>query len=120
LLLVAASMVAAAIVIPIVVPGSAVGRSLSTIIGSASGLSSNGRSALWAEAYKAFGLHPLAGIGTGGFSVVEPAELYPHNLLLETGVELGVVAVVAVGVMIAGIARRLTRLWQTTTGERQI
>ena len=48
-------------------PGSSIGRSLSTIVGSAGGLSSNGRSGLWALAFSTFGSHPLFGIGTGGF-----------------------------------------------------
>src|SRR5205807_6862641 len=67
LLFVAAALIVAAIVVPVVVPGSTIGRALSTIVGSSSGLSSNGRSLLWSEAYTSFGAHPLLGMGTGGF-----------------------------------------------------
>ncbi len=120
LLLVAAAIVAAAIVVPVVVPGSAVSRSLSTIAGSASGLSSNGRSSLWAAAYAAFNQHPLLGIGTGGFASIDPVELYPHNILLEVSVELGVLGLVAVASMLIVMLRLLSVLWQQLTGARQL
>jgi O-antigen ligase len=120
LLLVAAAMVAAGVVIPVLVPGSAIGRSLSTIVGSANGLSSNGRSALWSEAFTAFSQHPLFGIGTGGFGAIDPVELYPHNLLLETGAELGVLGVLTVGVMILSMLRRLSALWRQVDGAQRL
>ncbi|MGH2867015.1 MAG: O-antigen ligase family protein, partial [Solirubrobacteraceae bacterium] len=53
----------AAVIVPLVVPGSALGRALSTIIGSASGLSSNGRSQLWSVSIATFSQHPLLGLG---------------------------------------------------------
>jgi O-antigen ligase len=120
LLVVAAGLVGAAILIPLVVPGSAVGRSLSTILGSAGGLSSNGRANVWSEAYRTFAQHPLFGIGTGGFSALDPAELYPHNVLLEVAVEVGAFGVVALTAMIVIFLRRLIRLWQHSIGSRQI
>lgn len=120
LLAVAAAMVGAAIVIPLVVPGSSISRSLSTIIGSASGLSSNGRSSLWAEAFTTFGQHTLVGIGTGGYAAIEPNEMFPHNILLEVSVELGVLGLFAVGALLLSMLARLRTLWQGTTGTRQL
>ena len=120
LLGVAAAMVGAAIVIPFLVPGSSISRSLSTIIGSSSGLSSNGRSSLWAVAFTAFGHHTLAGVGTGGYAAIEPMELYPHNILLEVSVELGVLGLFTVGALLLSMLERLQRLWQCTTGTRQL
>jgi O-antigen ligase len=111
LLLVAVVLVGAAVVVPIVVPGSAIGRSLSTIVGSASGLSSNGRSQLWAEAYSAFARHPLVGLGTGGFAAVDPQQ-YPHNLVLEMAAELGVLGGLAVLTMLISMLRRLSAVWR--------
>lgn len=108
-------LLVAAIVVPLIVPGSAIGRALSTIVGSASGLSSNGRSSLWAQAYATFGQHPFLGVGTGGFAALNP-EQYPHNILLEVAVELGAVGLVALLVMIGGMLARLGSLWRTTVG----
>jgi O-antigen ligase len=109
----------AAIVVPLVVPGSAIGRALSTIVGSASGLSSNGRSSLWAQAYATFGLHPFVGLGTGGFAALNP-EQYPHNILLEVAVELGAIGLVALLVMIGGMLARLGSLWRSTGGTERL
>lgn len=120
LLAVAVAVVGAAIVIPLVVPGSAISRSLSTIIGSTSGLSSNGRSNLWAEALTTFGQHTLVGIGTGGYAAIEPTEMFPHNILLEMSVELGVLGLCAVGALLLSILARLRTLWQCTAGIRQL
>jgi O-antigen ligase len=119
LVAVGAVVIAAAILIPVVVPGSSIGRSLSTILGNSSGLSSNGRSALWAKAYSAFGAHPLAGIGTGGFAAYD-LEFYPHNILLEVAAELGIVGVVAFIAMATSIMRRLIVLWRRTHARLQL
>jgi O-antigen ligase len=119
LVAVGAVVIAAAILIPVVVPGSSIGRSLSTILGNSSGLSSNGRSALWAKAYSAFGAHPLAGIGTGGFAAYD-LEFYPHNILLEVAAELGIVGVVAFIAMATSIMRRLIVLWRKTHARLQL
>jgi O-Antigen ligase len=119
LTLVAAVLLAAAVVVPLVVPGSSIGRSLSTIVGSASGLSSNGRSGLWALAFSTFGNHPWAGIGTGGFAALNP-ETFPHNLLLEMAVELGIVGALAVGSMLVMMARRMMLAWQRTSGAERM
>lgn len=108
------ALVGAAILVPLVVPGSAIGRSLSTILGSASGLSSNGRSALWSGAYTTLQHHVLLGIGTGGFGSLNLGYQYPHNILLEIGLELGVLGLLAFALMLGSIGVRLTRLWRET------
>jgi O-antigen ligase len=113
------ALVGAAIVVPFVVPGSAVGRSLSTILGGAGGLSSDGRSTLWASAYTSLSHHVLLGIGTGGFGSLNLGYPYPHNILLEVGLELGALGLLALVAMIGSIAVRLARLWrETRLGER--
>jgi O-antigen ligase len=104
----------AAVLVPLLLPGSAVGRSLSTIIGSASGLSSNGRSAIWAQAWTEFSRHLTFGIGTGGYGAIDPINAYPHNILLEVGVELGVIGLVALVVMIGSMLRRLLAVWRSS------
>ena len=119
LVLAAAVLLGAVVVVPIVVPGSAIERSLSAVIGSAGGLSSNGRAHLWAEAFGAFAQHPLVGLGTGGFASVNP-QLYPHNLLLEMAAELGVLGALAILSMLALILQRLIALWRRTVGSERM
>ena len=86
---VAGGLLAAVVVVPLLVPGSALGRALSAIVGGSSGLSTNGRAQLWAQAFDLLGKHPFLGVGTGGFAALN-AEPYPHNILLEAGSELGI------------------------------
>ncbi len=119
LLLVGAGLVGAAIVIPLVVPSSSIGRSLSTILGSSAGLSSNGRSELWAQAYTLFNAHPWFGIGTGGFDSLQ-TQPYPHNIFLETGAELGVFGALAVATMVGSMASRLRAMWLSTEGTQRL
>jgi len=71
LLLVAVSGVFAAILAAQLVPGQSIGRSFSFLSGAGSGLSSNGRFALWSEAWRLFADHPVLGIGTGSFFAVD-------------------------------------------------
>ncbi|MGI8715002.1 MAG: O-antigen ligase family protein [Solirubrobacteraceae bacterium] len=115
-----AGLAGAAILVPFVVPGSSIGRSLSTIVGSASGLSSNGRSSLWAAAYSQLAHHALFGIGTGGFGSLNLGLPYPHNILLEIGVELGTVGLLAFGVMTGSVAVRMSRLWRWNRGDERM
>ena len=115
LLLVSGGILVAAVVVPLVVPSASIGRSLSTLLGSSSGLSSNGRSALWAQAYTGFGQHALLGVGTGGFASLNPAQTYPHNLFLEMGVEVGVVGLLLVVGIIASLTTRLVRAWRAAS-----
>jgi O-antigen ligase len=119
LVFVGVALIGAAFLIPLVVPGSAIGRALSAIVGSSSGLSSNGRSGIWAEALAAFGSHPLSGLGTGGFASIDP-EMYPHNLFLETAAELGVVGLLAVASMIWLMFGRLVILWRGLHGNDRL
>lgn len=120
LLLVGAGMLGAAIVVPLALPSSSIGRAVSTLLGSGGGLSSNGRSELWAQAYGAFAAHPLLGIGTGGFASLDPTLLYPHNLLLEMSVELGLVGTLLIVSVIVGFAARLFRVWRSTGGRDKV
>lgn len=114
----------AAIVVPIAVPGSSVGRALSTIVGSASGVSSNGRSELWSLAIGAFSQHMALGLGTGGFAslsgAVSAGVQYPHDLVLEIASELGLVGVAALVAVIGGLLMRLTTLFRSTRGGRRL
>lgn len=110
----------AAIVVPLALPTSAIGRALSTIVGSASGVSSNGRSDLWSAAVTTFSQHMALGVGTGGFAA-QPAALiaqtqYPHNLVLEVASELGLVGAIALAAILGGLGVRLGRLWRHTLG----
>ena len=113
---VAAAFLIATIVVPLVVPGSALGRAFSTIIGSASGLSSNGRSQLWSVAIAAFSQHTLLGLGTGGFAALNTGLLYPHNILLEVASELGVFGAAAMVAILLGFANSLVNCWRSGTG----
>ena len=120
LLLVGAALLGAAIVAPLLLPSSSIGRAISALVGSGSGVSSNGRSELWAQAFAAFATHPLFGLGTGGFASLNPELRYPHNLLLEMSVELGVVGTVLVAGVIVGFATRLLAAWRMGSGTDRI
>jgi O-Antigen ligase len=120
LLLVGAGLLGAAVVVPLALPGSSIGRAISTLLGSGAGLSSNGRSELWAKAFAGFAKHPLFGVGTGGFASLNPTLPYPHNLLLEMSVELGIVGILLIIGVIAGFATRLRVVWQTMNGRDKI
>jgi O-antigen ligase len=117
LLLAGGGLLGAMAIVPLVLPGSAIGRALSAIVGGAGGLATNGRSALWEKAFTGFGQHPLFGLGTGGFASLNPPLPYPHNILLEAGVELGIVGVLLVAGIVFSAARRLYGVWRTS-GDR--
>lgn len=104
LLLVALAIAAGAAVAAALVPGAALDRSLSVILGGeGGGLSTTGRNSLWSAAWQLFLAHPFLGAGTGGFSTIS-VEAYPHNLLLETAAELGVVGLGLLGlVLVSGM-----------------
>jgi O-antigen/teichoic acid export membrane protein len=114
--LVAGVFVAAAIVVPLAVPGSAVGRALSAIIGGASGLSSNGRSSLWALGITVFWKHLWLGLGTGGFAALGTGLDYPHNILLEFASEVGIIGGAAVLAVLVASFGRLISLWRGAIG----
>jgi O-antigen ligase len=110
---------AVAMLAPQLIPGQNIQRSLSVLLGSGSGLSSNGRFELWKEAWHAFERHPVFGIGTGGFGALQPDERYPHNLFLEVASELGVVGLLlTVGILAFGL-RSLIRTWRSAVPEER-
>jgi O-antigen ligase len=87
-----------------IVPGDAMDRAASVIVGGSGGLDSNGRTELWAQAWSLFAENPWLGIGTGGFAAVSPLEVYPHNLVLEVAAEFGLLGLVPlVLALIAGV-----------------
>ncbi len=116
---VAAGLLIATIVVPVVVPGSAAGRALSAILGGASGLSSNGRTQLWSQAFTAFGQHPLFGIGTGGFSALS-VESYPHNILLEMAAELGFIGVMVLTGFLITAFTHMIALWRVAPADQKL
>jgi O-antigen ligase len=113
-----------AIVVPLVVPSTTIGRALSTIVGSSSGLSSNGRSDLWSIAIASFSQHFALGLGTGGFaslpSSVSVGILYPHDLFLEMASELGIIGLTALVIIVGGLIVRLAGLWRSTLDEDRL
>ena len=98
-------------------PGGSISRSLDFLTGSGSGLSSNGRSTLWQEASTVISNHPLAGIGTGGFQAVDTLNVYPHNLFLEIGSELGFVGLALLLAFFATTAATFVRAWRSSVGD---
>lgn len=120
LIFVAGVFLIATIVVPVVVPGSALGRAFSTIIGSASGLSSNGRSQLWSLAITTFSQHPLLGLGTGGFAALNTGLDYPHNILLEVASEVGVFGAAAVIAIVIGFVHALITAWRGGIGQDRL
>lgn len=108
-----AGLVVAAIAVPRIVPAAAIERSISFLLGNGSGLSSNGRTHLWSEAWQMFTAHPLFGVGTGGFAQLEPIYQYPHNLLLESAAELGIVGVVLLLAFLVPATKPLVAAWRT-------
>lgn len=116
LLAVAGILLLAVVAVPLAVPSSTLARTLSTIVGSAAGLSSNGRSQLWALALTAFSHHFWLGIGTGGGATLVPGLLYPHNLLLEVATELGALGLAALVLTLGGFVAALARCWRLTAG----
>jgi O-antigen ligase len=96
-------IVVASVLVVQLVPGQDIARSIGVILGNQQGLSSNGRYALWNEAWQVIGRHPLFGIGTGSFARLEPIVQYPHNIVLEAWAELGVIGfLLVVATLIAG------------------
>jgi O-antigen ligase len=93
-----------------VIPGQSVDRALSVFTGSELA-GETPRSVLWGEA-----THQIAsswqnatiGIGTGSFAAVEThGETYPHNIVLETWAELGIIGVALLALAIGASLYRL-------------
>jgi O-antigen ligase len=106
-ILLAGAIVVCVVVASQIVPSDAFGRAVSAIIGGGEGRDANGRSELWTAAWRAFQDHPWLGVGTGGFAAIEPAEMYPHNLILETGAEWGLAGLVPLFALIIVGAKRI-------------
>ena len=119
-LLVAIAAVGGALLVSQLVPGQDIQRSLSVLTGSGNGLSSNGRSALWHQAWQLFLAHPLFGAGTGAFSGISPIDLFPHNIFLEVGAEVGIIGVIAVVVVVLGGVRALWRADVLSLGKLRV
>jgi O-antigen ligase len=120
LLVVAGAALASVIAVIQTVPSSTLSRSLEVIVASGSDLSSNGRAQLWSAAWEAFVQHPLVGIGTGAFADLRGDELYPHNFLLETASELGILGVLAAAAFVAWTLVRLARAWRAARDEDRL
>lgn len=116
LIVVAAVFMLAVVVVPLVVPSSVLARAFSSIIGSASGLSSNGRSQLWAIALAHFSNHLWIGVGTGGSASFVSGIEYPHNILLEVSVEFGLVGLSLLVLVLGGFVSALYRCWRLAQG----
>ena len=72
------------------------------------------RIVLWGEAVHAFSsdlMHTLVGVGTGGYaSIATTGALYPHNIVLEIGSELGILGLLAFAAFVISVVVRLLRL----------
>lgn len=119
-----AVFVLVALVVPLVVPSSSIGRALSAIVGGSGGLSGEGRSTLWAAATTAFSQHFVLGLGTGGFAAlpaaISQAVIYPHNLFLEVASELGIIGLVALLLALGGLVARLAKVWRDGVGDDKL
>lgn len=108
LVVIALAVATAGAMVQVVVPQTSVVRSFSFASTDVEGTSS-GRTEMWAQALRAFREHPELGIGTGGFAEVNPPMIYPHNLLLEVGAELGIAGVLLVLGLLGHAVVRLGR-----------
>jgi O-antigen ligase len=101
------------------VPGAALERAASLLVGGVAGQDANGRAELWAQAWQIFLERPWLGVGTGGFAAAAPGDVYPHNLLLETAAEWGLVGLVALGgILMIGVAQIVRAVRRPPPGER--
>ncbi len=66
------------------------------------------RSTLWESSWQTFLAHPLVGVGWGGFSEwTGSIHDYPHNIFMESLVELGVLGFLAVLLVLAAATLRV-------------
>jgi O-antigen ligase len=113
----AASLVAvgalAVVAVVWLVPPEATQRSLS-IFQTTQETGDTSRFILWSEALHAFSsslTHSLVGIGTGGYAAIATTgALYPHNIVLEVGAELGILGLLALAAFVISVVVRLLRL----------
>jgi O-antigen ligase len=85
--------------------------------GSTPGGTAGQRVAFSASAFHAFTEKPLLGWGAGGWSTLyhlsdERVLLYPHNFVLETAAEQGVVGLVALGLVLLAMARAFATIFR--------
>jgi O-antigen ligase len=92
------------------VPPEATQRSLS-IFQTTQETGDTSRIVLWSEAVHAFSqnlTHTIVGIGTGGYAAISSTgALYPHNIMLEVGSELGVLGLLALAAFVISVIVRL-------------
>ena len=95
------------------VPPEATQRSLS-IFQTTQETGDTSRIILWGEAMHAFSsdlMHTLVGVGTGGYaSIATTGALYPHNIVLEIGSELGILGLLAFAAFVISVIVRLLGL----------
>ncbi|MDX6562062.1 MAG: hypothetical protein QOD65_1876 [Gaiellales bacterium] len=95
------------------VPPEATQRSLS-IFQTTQEAGDTSRLVLWGEATHVFAsnlTHTLVGIGTGGYAAISTTgALYPHNIALEVGSELGVLGLLALAAFVFSVIARLLGL----------
>jgi O-antigen ligase len=108
-------VVGGAIAVATVVPAGVSARVLS-IFGSTEQAGELSRYALWSDAITIWSrgaMTALFGVGTGGYAALTayPPTFYPHNLVLETGVEYGVVGVL---VLLVGVGWIFARAFSLT------
>jgi O-antigen ligase len=94
------------LLIPGIVPEASLVRSFSFVSTDVESASS-GRTEMWRQAWHAISDRPEAGVGTGGFAEINPPMIYPHNLVLEVGVELGLAGVLLVAAFLVHAALRI-------------
>jgi O-antigen ligase len=95
------------------VPPEATQRSLS-IFQTTQEAGDTSRLVLWGEATHVFAsnlTHTLVGVGTGGYAAISTTgALYPHNIALEVGSELGVLGLLALAAFVFSVIARLLGL----------
>jgi O-antigen ligase len=69
-----------------------------------------GRAPLLQEAWAGFLQHPF-GQGIGSFQIIEPLYTYPHNVVLESAYELGILGLLAMLGIYLMVVRRAWQLW---------
>ncbi len=71
------------------------------------------------EALRAMDLSPIIGVGVGGFStyyIGQDTRLYPHNIVLEVGSELGIIGIGFLLVLVGFCLLELIRMRQRADG----
>jgi O-antigen ligase len=121
LILLGVALLVSAVIIPQLVPGQNISRSLSVLVGQngedvGGGDLSNGRYQLWSMAWHSFGDHALLGLGTGGFASVSPVGIYPHNIFLEAAAEYGILGLFLVAGVVGFSFFYAGRSWRLSRG----